>query len=68
LLCLLNENWAEYQVEPDDTFICTVVWGHDGWLFAERTGYIAPTWNKMIEELAKDSSIYNYITEQELKK
>jgi len=44
-------------VEPDDTFICDR--SLDGRLFAERTGYIAPSWEKMIEKLAKDSSFYN---------
>jgi dTDP-4-dehydrorhamnose reductase len=62
LLCLINEKMGlNIQVEPNDTFVCDR--SLDGRLFAERTGYIAPTWNKMIEELAKYLSLYNYITE-----
>jgi dTDP-4-dehydrorhamnose reductase len=67
LLCLINEKMGlNLQVEPDDTFVCDR--SLDGRLFAERTGYVAPSWEKMIEELAKDSSFYNNMTKQDVKK
>lgn len=67
LLCLINEKMGlNTQIEPDDQFVCDR--SLDGRLFAEKTGYVAPSWDKMIEELAKDSSFYNDIKKQDLKK
>lgn len=63
LLCKINENMGlNIQIEPDDQFVCDR--SLDGRLFAERTGYKAPDWNSMIEEMAKDSSLYNEIKRQ----
>ena len=67
LLCLINEKMGlNIPIEPDDQFVCDR--SLDGRLFAEQTGYIAPNWDNMIEELAKESSLYNKITKQDVKK
>ncbi len=60
LLCIINEKMdLGIQIEPYDQFVCDR--SLDGQLFAERTGYVAPSWENMIEELAADSEIYNKI-------
>jgi dTDP-4-dehydrorhamnose reductase len=56
LLCIINEKMnLDIQIEPDCQFVC------DRSLDGERTGYVAPSWDNMIEELAADSDIYNKI-------
>ncbi len=65
LLCLINKKMdLNIQIEPDDQFVCDR--SLDGQLFDERTGYAAPSWDKMIEELAKDSSFYKDINKKNL--
>ncbi|KCZ72167.1 dTDP-4-dehydrorhamnose reductase [Candidatus Methanoperedens nitroreducens] len=66
LLCHINEKMVlNVRIEPDDQFICDR--SLDGRLFAKQTGYVAPSWDKMIEELAKDSSPYNDIKKADVK-
>lgn len=58
LLCRIKEKMKlDIRIEPDDQFVCDR--SLDGKLFTQRTGYLAPGWDKMIEEFAKDSLFYN---------
>ncbi len=42
----------ETQILPDDSFVCDRSLNSD--LFRRATGYIAPSWEQMIEEMAKN--------------
>jgi dTDP-4-dehydrorhamnose reductase len=53
LLRLINERFELVaQIEPDDGFVCDR--SLDGTDFSKATGYAAPSWERMVEELAKD--------------
>ncbi len=42
----------DIEILKDNTFICDR--SLDGRKFSKKTGYVAPTWNDMLEELAED--------------
>ncbi len=54
LLTALNERLGDrgVRVVPDDSFVCDR--SLDGSAFAERTGYVPPSWDEMLDELAGD--------------
>ncbi len=54
LLTALNERLGErgVRVVPDDSFVCDR--SLDGTAFAQRTRYIPPSWDEMLDELAGD--------------
>lgn len=51
LLCALTEKLQRHdvQIEPDQEFVCDR--SLDASRFEEHTGYVAPTWNVMLDEL-----------------
>lgn len=53
LLSKLNDllNRKDIEIIPDDDFICDR--SLDGTAFKNRTGYIAPSWDRMLEEIAE---------------
>lgn len=58
LLKLIKEKLAlDIQLEPDEEYRCDR--SLDGSVFAKRTGYRAPSWDSMIEELAEESPMYD---------
>jgi dTDP-4-dehydrorhamnose reductase len=51
LLCLVRDKFAlKVEIEPFDDFVCDRSLNADR--FNATTGYVPPTWDKMIEELA----------------
>ena len=40
------------RVVPDDSFVCNR--SLDGSAFSRRTGYVPPSWDVMLDELAED--------------
>ena len=57
LLCLLREAYGlEVEVVPDEDFFCDR--SMSGKKFEQATGYRAPAWSKLVEQLASDETPY----------
>ncbi len=60
LLTLLKEAMAlDIEIEPDETFLCDR--SLNGEKFRQATGFIPPSWPKMIDEMARDNTLYDEI-------
>lgn len=44
-------NRKDIEIIPEDKFICDR--SLDGRAFSDRTGYLSPSWDKMLEDLSK---------------
>lgn len=57
LLCLVRQHFKlDTEIIPDDSFVCDR--SLDSERFRSTFGYTPPSWNKMIEELARDDAFY----------
>jgi len=55
LLCLFRKHFAtKTEIVPDETFVCDR--SLDSRRFRSRVGYTPPTWESMVEEIARDRS------------
>jgi dTDP-4-dehydrorhamnose reductase len=60
LLSMINEVYdLGVAIEADDSVVCNR--SLDGMRFAARTGFVAPPWRTMIEEMAKDPTPYEQL-------
>jgi dTDP-4-dehydrorhamnose reductase len=62
LLCQLRDAFdLDVAIEPDDEFACDR--SLDGSRFAVETGIVAPAWSEMVDELHRESSLYESLRE-----
>ena len=63
LLCLARDAYGkEIEIIPDSAFVCDR--SLDGRKFAHATGYRAPDWPVLVEELARNSGFYEVAERQ----